>query len=302
MTNNLLKLLLCLLGATAYLQTPAYAQVITEQNPSRIRSMSERWELDSATRKGVLRLTYYQPFYVTAGRWSSNPNTQPTSLNPTYSVPDPIAYNQYEAKFQLSFKTKLLQTIFWGYGDLWMGFTQKAHWQIYNSNVSRSFRELNYEPELILNFPLDIKVGGMKARTVGVAFNHQSNGRSLPRSRSWNRVIFHMGFESPHWMVVVRPWIRIPDAEDENPMINDYIGRGELTLAYNAGKHQFYLMATHPLKLGLLERGSAQLNWVFPVTGQVRLQIQGSTGYGETLIDYNHRQTTLGVGISFIDW
>ena len=294
----------CLLLLEAYcLSSSSHAQtIINDPQTLSTRSLSERWELDSATRRGVLRLTYYKPFYVTAGRWSSNPNTQPTSLNPNYSVPDPVDYNQYEAKFQLSFKTKLLQTIFWGYGDLWMGYTQKAHWQIYNTNVSRPFRELNYEPELILNFPINIKIAGFRARTLGVAFNHQSNGRSLPRSRSWNRIMFHLGLERPHWMIVIRPWIRLPDEDDENPLITDYIGRGELTLAYGAGRHQLYLVATHPLRTSLLSRGSAQLNWVFPIKGQVRIQLQGSTGYGETLIDYNHRQTTLGVGVSFIDW
>ncbi len=302
MRNYLPKVLWLLLGTGVYLSPPAGAQVITEEEPARIRSIAERWELDSATQHGVLRLTYYKPFYVTAGRWSSNPNVQPTSVNPNYSVPDPIDYNQYEAKFQLSFKTKILQTIFWGYGDLWMGYTQKAHWQIYNTQVSRPFRELNYEPELILNFPINVKVLGFRARTLGVAFNHQSNGQSLPRSRSWNRIMFHMALERPSWMVVVRPWIRLPDEDDENRLITDYIGRGELTLAYNAGRHQFYLLATHPLRLNLLERGSTQFNWIFPIKGQVRIQVQGSTGYGETLIDYNHRQTTLGIGVSFIDW
>ena len=280
-----------------------YAQTITEESQAvYIRSISERWELDAATRKGVFRLTYYKPFYVTAGRWSSNPNTQPTSENPNYSLPYPVEYNNYEAKFQLSFKTKLLQTIFWGYGDLWMGYTQKAHWQIYNTNISRAFRELNYEPELILNFPINIRILGFRARTLGAAFNHQSNGRELPLSRSWNRIIFHMGLERQHWMIVLRPWIRLPDEDDENPLITDYIGRGELTVAYSTGKHQLYLVATHPLRWETLGRGSTQLNWVFHIQGNIKGQLQASTGYGETLIDYNHRQTTIGLGVSFIDW
>lgn len=302
MQIRLPKVLLPFLAVISCSFPTAYGQIITEREPIRVQGLAERWELDSAHRRGVLRLTYYKPFYVTAGRWSSNPNVQPTSENPDYSVPDPIAYNHYEAKFQLSFKTKILQSIFWGYGDLWMGYTQKAHWQIYNTNVSRPFRELNYEPELILNFPINIEVLGFRARTLGTAFNHQSNGRSLPRSRSWNRVMFHMALERPHWMMVLRPWIRIPDAEDENPLIADYIGRGELTLAYSSGRHQIYLLATHPLRPSLLTRGSAQFNWIFPIKGQVRVHVQGSTGYGETLIDYNHRQTTFGLGVSFIDW
>jgi hypothetical protein len=46
------------------------------------QTMSERWELDSATQKGTFLVTPYKPLYVTAGRWSSNPNVQPTSENP----------------------------------------------------------------------------------------------------------------------------------------------------------------------------------------------------------------------------
>jgi outer membrane phospholipase A len=34
----------------------------------------------------------------------------------------------------------------------------------------------------------------------------------------------------------------------------------------------------------------------------LKLQWQFSEGYGETLQDYNHRQATLGVSLSFIEW
>ena len=292
-----------ILFCSSWWSLAGYAQAITEESRAvYIKNISERWELDSATRKGVFRLTYYKPFYLTAGRYSNNPNTQPTSENPNYSLPYPVEYNNYEAKFQLSFKTKLLQTIFWGYGDLWMGYTQKAHWQIYNTNISRPFRELNYEPELILNFPINIKMLGFRARTLGIAFNHQSNGRELPLSRSWNRIMFHIGLERQHWMIVLRPWIRLPDEDDENPLITDYVGRGELTVAYSTGRHQLYMVATNPLRWETLNRGSTQLNWVFHIQGNIKGQLQVSTGYGETLVDYNHRQTTIGLGVSFVDW
>ncbi len=285
------------------LQVSVHAQALLKNKKQGIASnknIVQRWELDSASKRGTFLLTSYKPFYITAGRWSSNPNQQPSSENPAYSSSTPIQYNNYEAKLQLSFKSKVLQSIFWGYGDLWVAYTQRAHWQIYNTEISRPFRELNYEPELILNFPLNIKVGGLMTRTIGVAFNHQSNGRELPLSRSWNRVMFHMSFENKHWQLTLRPWIRIKDEEDENPMITDYIGRGEATLVYDQGKHQFYLQATHSLAKS--NRGSAQLNWVFPIRGNLRGQLQISEGYGETLIDYNHRQTTVGLGISFVDW
>jgi phospholipase A1 len=47
-------------------------------------------------------------------RWSTNPNERPKSgnLDPDYIAPAGVDYNNIEAKFQLSFKTKVLQGVF----------------------------------------------------------------------------------------------------------------------------------------------------------------------------------------------
>ena len=54
-----------------------------------------------------------------------------------------------------------------------------------------------------------------------------------------------------------------------------------------------------------LFRGFVQLDWATPLLeylGAARLHLQITSGYGETLIDYNHKQTTIGIGMSFGDW
>lgn len=106
-------------------QTSVAQIALSDSTRQRIitKTISERWELDPEHKRGTFRLMYYKPIYVTAGRWSSNPNTQPKSENPNYSLPEPEAYNSYEAKFQLSFKSKLIQSAFFGIGDLWIGYT-----------------------------------------------------------------------------------------------------------------------------------------------------------------------------------
>ncbi len=260
----------------------------------------ERWELNDVYKKGTFRLMSYKPIYITAGRISSHPNRQPKSENPDYSATERAPYKNIEAKFQLSFKTKVVQRFLWGKGDIWIGYTQQAHWQVYNSDISRAFRELNYEPEIIFKYPLRFNFFGGQFKSVGLSLNHQSNGKNLPVSRSWNRIIFHTGYEINNWIVTLNPWIRLADEEDENPKITRYIGNGELNVAYTHNKHQFYTIITHPFNS--FEGGSIQLNYVFPIKGHLRGQIQAFDGYGETMIDYNHRQTTFGIGISFADW
>ncbi|MCX6219188.1 phospholipase A [Spirosoma sp.] len=266
------------------------------------RSLSDRWELDSTTQKGTFLVTAYKPLYVTAGRWSNDPNEHPISENPDYTYPFFIDLGKYEARFQLSLKVKVVQGIFGRHGDLWVGYTQKSHWQIYNTKFSRPFRETNYEPELILNFATKFSFLGMKTRMLGIAFNHQSNGRAIPLSRSWNRVILQAGFERGKWVVLLRPWLRLPDAEDENPAITDNIGRADATVIYRTGRQLFSILGSHSLRSGKKNRGQFQFDWTFPVTGNLRGDLQILHGYGETLIDYNHKQTTIGLAVSLVDW
>lgn len=263
--------------------------------------MSEKWELDTVKSKGTFRLVSYKPIYFSAARWSSKKNEDPFLESSEFAGKDfNKIFNNIEAKFQISFKSKLVQGLLFGQGDLWVGYTQKAHWQVYNKKLSRAFRELNYEPEVILNFPLDFNLFNGTLRHLGVHFNHQSNGRDIPTSRSWNRIIFNFGYEYKNWNINFRPWYRTPDKEDENPDITRYVGDAELEVATNFGKHEVYAIVNHSFKT--FEKGNIQLNYVFPIKGHLRGHAQVFHGYGETLIDYNVSQTTLGFGVSFANW
>lgn len=276
------------------------APIFHAQNTA--HGLSERWELDTLHRKGTFLITPYKPVYITAGRWSDRPNEQPTSENPRYSLPFRVDYGYYEAKYQISFKTKILQGIVKGHGDLWIAYTQRSHWQLYNIRFSRPFRETNYEPEVLLNFATNFPLLGFRTRMLGIGFNHQSNGRALPLSRSWNRVIAHAGFERGKWTIYLRPWFRLPDAEDENPAIADHIGRMDATVIFHAGRNLFALTGSHSLRWGTRNRGQLLFDWTCRIAGNFRGHAQLSHGYGETLVDYNWRQTTIGLGIALVEW
>lgn len=273
-------------------------------NKTQLRNMTERWELDTTAVRGTFLLTPYKPMYVLAAKFTSNINEQPHSGNesPDYISPLGVDYDNFELKFQLSFKTKVFQSFLWGQGDLWVGYTQRSFWQIYNADLSRPFREVNYEPELILNFPLKFNFLGFKMRMIGAAFNHQSNGKSDPYSRSFNRVIFHTGLERKDWSVYMRAWYRLPDLKGDNPDISEYLGRGDINLIYAKNGNIFSLIGAFNMSFNDKAKGSAEFSWSYPIKNNLKGYLQITHGYGESLIDYNHLQTTAGIGVSLIEW
>lgn len=294
-----LKLIVLLLFSST-----AYSQIQALNSKTQLRTMSERWELDSTAVRGTFLLTPYKPIYFLVGKYSSNPNDQPHSENdsPEYIVPEGINYDNIEFKFQLSFKTKILQSFLWGKADLWVAYTQKSFWQIYNQELSRPFREINYEPEVILNFPVKFKIFGFNTRMIGIAFNHQSNGKSDPFSRSLNRFIIHAGFERKNWNIYLRSWYGMSDNDGDNPDISDYAGRADLNVIYAKNGHVVSFTGGYNMNFDSSPRGNAEVSWSYPIKNNLKAYFQVSHGYGESLIDYNHLQTTVGVGISLIEW
>ena len=151
-------------------------------------------------------------------------------------------------------------------------------------------------------FRTNLDVGaGFKLKMMSVGFNHQSNGRPEPLSRSWNRLTAQVGIERGDFAVVLRLWVRVHEkaSSDDNPDITRYLGHGDIQAMWKLGDHGIGLNLRGNL---LDDRGSAQLDWSFPIHRNLKGFVQLFSGYGETLIDYNHRQTTFGAGVSLVDW
>ncbi len=208
--------------------------------------MDSRWELSPESKLGTWNIRAYQPVYLMPGFWTTDKNEYPQSPNPTNTVDEDQNLKSMEAKFQLSLKTKAVENLFGDNGDVWLGYTQSSRWQLYNSDESRPFRETNYEPEASLVFRTNYELLGLNGRLLGLTFNHQSNGRSDPLSRSWNRVMLNVGFERDNFALMLRPWYRLDEdaGDDNNPDIKDYVGRGDLTAFYRWNEHDFSAHAT----------------------------------------------------------
>lgn len=280
---------------------PTYRDAIA--NVGRGSLLDSRWELAKDSKLGTFQLRGYKPVYLFPAFWTNDTNETPSSPNPDNTVAEPMNLQATEAKFQLSFKTKIAENLFGDNGDLWTAYTQSSRWQVFNGEESRPFRETNYEPEVMLVFRNGYSLGGWHGRMMGIGINHQSNGRGDPLSRSWNRIIASIGLDREHWAFVVRPWWRVPEgSDDDNPDIEDYVGRADAMLVYSNNGHEFSVLGRHSLRTGDAAHGALQLDWGFPIDRTLRGHLQVFHGYGESLIDYNHKATYVGLGISLLEW
>ena len=273
--------------------------------------LTQAWDLDNRDDEllgdAQSPLRPYRGTYLIVRR-SSASNIYPFSPgHPVGAASEDI--ENTELKFQLSQKAKVFNAIrkpFLGFTGmrLWGAYTQQSNWQAFNAGNSSPFRETNYEPELILTLSTGNPYG-LKLFNLGMV--HQSNGRDLSGSRSWNRGYVQGGWESESISVLARAWWRVPEngAQDDNADIEEYIGRADITLRWEPSDRSQVLDVLLRNNLRFSEnRGFIQLDWAAPVTvsKSTRLHVQLTSGYGESLIDYNFNQTTLGFGFSFRDW
>jgi phospholipase A1 len=256
------------------------------------------WELDESDRRGHFAFTPYRSTYILGYSYNSSPNTE------VFQEVDPKrTLMRSEAAFQLSIKAKLWQDVFGRKIDLWLGYTQRAFWQLYDVAESSPFRETDHEPELILNFRTRFRFLGLDGRFVQVGLNHQSNGLSTPLSRNWNRLVASVGLERDSLYLLVTGWVRVlfKPGENENPGIMRYLGYGEVQAYYFLGRHRIGLKARDNLSFRA-NRAALQADWSFPLFSRIGALVQGFFGYGESLLDFDHRVSRIGVGIVLADW
>jgi phospholipase A1 len=264
--------------------------------------MSRQWELDPVSRKDPFVIRLHRPNYILPLTYNNSPSSDSILDNDLNAEPQNI-----EAKFQLSFKVKLWEDILGKEMDLWFAYTQLSFWQVYNKTFSSPFRESNYEPELLLNFRTDYNLLGLRGRIINIGINHQSNGRSQPLSRSWNRITASAGFERNNFDLLLKTWYRLPESrhEDDNHEILKYMGYGELWGTYYWKNHRFGVMLRNNLRMSD-NKGAIQLDWSFPFLfikkDRVSGYIQYFNGYGESLLDYDKSTNRIGIGLMLMDW
>jgi len=247
-------------------------------------------------------LMAHRPNYILLGTYNSvgyNPQPYRDQNND-----QTLQTDDSEAQFQISIKTPLAIDLF-GKFDIYAAYTNRSFWQVYNTDTSSPFRETNHEPEFWAQFRPNWHILGFTNTVNGLGIVHQSNGRGGVLSRSWNRIYASFVMERGNFALAFKPWYRIKEdiEDDDNRDITDYLGHHELRAGLKLQEHVLSLMLRNNLESGF-EKGAVELGWSFPLGSYPYLKgyVQYFTGYGESLIDYNHYVNRVGIGVALTDF
>lgn len=265
-------------------------------------AIKKRVEEEKKTAFSRFVITPHKPNYVLPLSYNSSPNNTPF-------LPLVEYVREEEVKFQFSFKLPLVTGLFHDRGQIDFAYTNQSFWQLYNHEYSAPFRDTNHEPEVYFSYRLNHPILGINADFIQMGYSHQSNGRTQPLSRSWNRLYLNFVFERGDYYFSFKPWYRIREDKkddpsepkgDDNRDIEFYMGHFELTALYKPDENTYSLVLRNNLRSE--NRGAIQVDWSFPLTSKLRGYVQFFNGYGESMLDYNDSANRIGFGLQLTDW
>ena len=258
-----------------------------------LEDLSDRRQWEQESSRNPFSITTHRTNYLFPVSYNTNQDA-----NNFREVTDASGPNNNEVKFQFSAKFNLAEDIFGNVGDVYFAYTQRSWWQAYNTDASSPFRETNYEPEVFIDFDSAWSALGWVNTRNRIAFNHQSNGRSDPLSRSWNRVYLESTLQRGDWALTLAPHWRVPESDgvDNNPDIERFVGYGDIRLAKRLqNNHEFAGQLRGNPSTG---NYGTQVDYSWPAFNGVRAHVQYYYGYGESMIDYDNRVHRLSLGFS----
>ncbi len=224
---------------------------------------------------------------------------------PMFLLPATYSEEYHGKKTEMLFQISLKQRLF-GI-PLYLGYTQKSFWQAYNQKRSTPFRETDYNPEIFYRFiPADRERWLHLGADFG--FEHESNGKDLPDSRSWNRIYFAPFQAAGEHIIYWKWWYRLPEDKskprtdpdrDDNPDIQSYYGYSELHYEQQLfDKHlASFMLRWNPVT------GRAGANFTYTIPNNKDdpsffWMLYMFQGYGEDLLNYNHSVFRIGLGVA----
>lgn len=263
-------------------------------SPNERTALANRAKEQEAVADNPTSLLLYKPTYILPFYYTGSTDAQP--FNDNGGTPDHQKLQNAEFKFQLSVQLPLIRHFLSDKNTIRAGYTQDSFWQVYTE--SPYFRETNYQPEI---FFLRTENKNLAWK---ISIDHQSNGRGGKLERSWNRVYGEVSLSGPKWIANFTAWhliFRKESADLHNPNITDYMGNGDIQISYKTGNHVLSFMTRNNLQSSF-SRGAEELTYSYPMTPHLRGYAYAFSGYGQSLIEYDHYTNSFGLGIDVSDW
>ncbi|UOD31874.1 phospholipase A [Massilia violaceinigra] len=272
---------------------PAVASNTPAPPETPISRLEQLWELSDASRRGTFAVRPHRENYLLVANYSTSSNDAPYRD----FTPSGLKTKRVELTYQLSLKMKAAEKVAGLPVDIWLGYTQQSFWQAYNRSQSSPFRETNYQPEIMAVVPINKSFGPMNLRFVNFGLIHQSNGQTSTLSRSWNRMYTEVGVDNGNFALTARLWRRLDNAKsnNDNPDITDYLARGDVRASYRKDGYEYSIMARRNMST---DHGAIQAAIAYPLATNLKGYVQVFSGYGQSLIDYNYSQRSVGAGFT----
>jgi len=223
-----------------------------------------------------------------------------------------VGVDPSESKFQISFdyrvlnpKAPLAELYPWLTG-FHFAYTQTSLWDL--ESESAPFRDTSYKPEFHFLSPrIPWNIPWLDDFRIRLGYQHESNGRDGPDSRSTNFVyakpILAFSPGEP-WLLEVAPkaWLYVANDDRTNDKLPDY--RGYFDLELNLTRLHSVQLATH-LRWAQ-EGGTVQVDLTYPLAHlffgnfDLYFQAQYFNGYAETLLRFDRREQAIRLGLAML--
>jgi len=199
-----------------------------------------------------------------------------------------------DVKFQLSISQRLTRSKLPFDSYLFVQFTQKAFWNVFQKSLP--MHDINFNPGIGLG---RIIINNNKYIGKGyIMLEHESNGKDSLNSRSWNKFTFAMAVMLTHKIEAqVKAWIPIIDGENNKDILK-YNGIFQLAGNYRSEHRRFNvgLILTKRSKWDLGFNTQIELSYKFNQRENQYLFLQYYNGYGENLLEYNKFHSRIRIG------
>ncbi len=226
--------------------------------------------------------------YPVVGLWRNSYFTTGLSLN------KPVSQYSADAKFQVSLAVRLWNIK--GKADIFFTYSQHSVWDIYQESCP--FRESAYNPGVWAAWQVTDKTKLL------FGIEHESNGMNGEESRSFNYATVAFVYEPyAHWRFGGRVWYGYYDRENID---NYYRYRGvcHFWATYHTLNERFSATAlVNPTDWFRNYNVQLEAAWKMAKRGDwiPSLYVQFTSGYGDTMLEYNRYHCKVRIGISLMN-